>query len=296
MESRRGCCCADRASAGPATSTSVGSSHAPRSAPCRDGRREARRPRCGAPPPGRDGAVSVWCGSLDGVSLVARDEHARHYAASTMKLPLLVAAYRLHERGALDLDRPVPVHNRFASAADGSAFALEQDDGQDDETWALLGSEASLRRLVRHSTSSLGQPRDQPRPGAGRNGRRGRRARRRRVRPAHDASPRHRRRGGPGVRDGQPGHRPRPGAGDGRGRRPPPGHDGHVRRSRRLLRPRSTGTRFRRASRPARTLRTRPAGWRGSPMTSRWSVPGTASPTCWPCAPRSTYPRTRRAR
>lgn len=102
-------------------------------------------------PPGRDGAVSVWCGSLDGVPWVARDEHARHYAASTMKLPLLVAAYRLHERGALDLDRPVPVHNRFASAADGSAFALEQDDDQDDETWALLGSEATLRRLVRHS-------------------------------------------------------------------------------------------------------------------------------------------------
>ena len=55
-----------------------------------------------------------------------------------MKLPLLVAAYRRHERGELDLDAEVPVHNEHRSAYDGTPFSLDQDDDQDDETWARI--------------------------------------------------------------------------------------------------------------------------------------------------------------
>jgi beta-lactamase class A len=102
-------------------------------------------------PSGSTETVSVWCGGTDGRPSYTRLPDARHYAASTMKLPLLVAAYRRHERGELDLDREVPVHNRFASAFDGSPFSLDQDDDQDDETWAKVGGTATLRRLVRHA-------------------------------------------------------------------------------------------------------------------------------------------------
>ncbi len=106
---------------------------------------------------GDEGAtVSVWCGDISGTPAYTRDELAPHYAASTMKLPLLVAAYRRHERGELDLDAEVPVHNEFSSAEDGSSFALEQSDDQDDETWQLVGSRASLRRLVRHAIVKSG--------------------------------------------------------------------------------------------------------------------------------------------
>jgi beta-lactamase class A len=97
------------------------------------------------------GTVSVWCGDISGRPSYTREADAPHYAASTMKLPLLVAAYRRHERGEVDLDRPVPVHNRFASALDGSPFALDQADDQDDATWARVGAEAPLRVLVRHA-------------------------------------------------------------------------------------------------------------------------------------------------
>jgi beta-lactamase class A len=97
------------------------------------------------------GTVSVWCGDLSGRPSSRRLADVRHYAASTMKLPLLVAAYRRHERSELDLDRTVPVHNRFASAADGSPFSLDQDDDQDDATWAQVGRETPLRQLVRHA-------------------------------------------------------------------------------------------------------------------------------------------------
>ncbi len=95
--------------------------------------------------------VSIWFGDVEGNPSYTRGEQARHYAASTMKLPLLVAAYRRHERGEIDLDAAVRVHNDFRSAADGSPFGLGQRDDQDDETWDRVGSTASLRWLVRHA-------------------------------------------------------------------------------------------------------------------------------------------------
>ena len=109
-------------------------------------------------PAARDGGpvVSVWLGDLDGRVIVERDADVPHYAASTMKLPLLVAALRRHESGELDLDHPVPVHNRFASAADGSAFSLDRADDQDDETWAALGEQRTLRTLAEHMTVKSG--------------------------------------------------------------------------------------------------------------------------------------------
>lgn len=103
-----------------------------------------------------EATVSVWLGSVDGTTVYARDADAVHYAASTMKLPLLVAAYRRHERGELDLDREVPVHNEFRSAADGSPFAMDQAEDQDDETWARIGTTCPLRVLARHATVKSG--------------------------------------------------------------------------------------------------------------------------------------------
>jgi beta-lactamase class A len=95
--------------------------------------------------------VSVWAGAPGGHAFLTLEPDRPHYAASTMKLPLLVAAHRLHERGVLDLDAAVPVHNDFRSAGDGSPFSIRQDDDQDDETWDRLGTDVPLRVLARHS-------------------------------------------------------------------------------------------------------------------------------------------------
>lgn len=100
---------------------------------------------------GGPGTFSVWCADLSGRPLVAREADVVHYAASTMKLPLLVAAHRLHERGELDLDAAVHVHDEFRSAFDGSRFAVSQEDDQDEGTWARLGGPVALRTLVRHA-------------------------------------------------------------------------------------------------------------------------------------------------
>jgi beta-lactamase class A len=90
------------------------------------------------------GTVSVWCGPLGGRAAFARLEHEPHFAASLMKVPILVA---LHRRGRLD--DLVPVVNDFDSAALGaSRFALTQRHDQDDAVWQRIGDSASLRWLA----------------------------------------------------------------------------------------------------------------------------------------------------
>lgn len=106
--------------------------------------------------PDGEGAVSVWFGDIHGQPSYTRDELEPHYAASTMKLPLLIAAYRRHERGEIDLDVEVAVHNDFRSAADGSPFSLDKEDDQDDDSWDLIGSTTSLRRLALHAIVKSG--------------------------------------------------------------------------------------------------------------------------------------------
>jgi beta-lactamase class A len=73
-----------------------------------------------------------------------------------MKLPLLVAAYRLAERGGLDLDTEVEVRNRFRSAVDAPEFSLRQEDDQDDETWDRIGGRATVRELARQAAVRSG--------------------------------------------------------------------------------------------------------------------------------------------
>ena len=96
------------------------------------------------------GRVSVWLGPLDsGRAWYQRLPDEPHYPASLMKVPLLVAAHRAHEAGRLDLDAPVPVRNRFASALPGAPeFALPDGPENDPAVWRLLGGSASLRWLV----------------------------------------------------------------------------------------------------------------------------------------------------
>lgn len=97
-----------------------------------------------------EGTVSVWCGRVSAPPGYRRLEQVIHYPASTMKLAVLAAAYRLADAGHLDLDAPVPVHNDFASAApDGSRFRMNPDYDSDPEVWARLGGRASLRWLTR---------------------------------------------------------------------------------------------------------------------------------------------------
>ena len=92
--------------------------------------------------------LSVWLGDLDGRPRFEHDALAPHYAASTMKLPLVIAAFRRVVRGELDLDMPVRVSGTFASVHDGSPFDLDESDDQDPGTWAALGDTRTLAELA----------------------------------------------------------------------------------------------------------------------------------------------------
>jgi beta-lactamase class A len=95
------------------------------------------------------GTVSVWCAPLGAGPWYARAEHVPHYAASTMKVAVLLAAQHAHEAGTLDLDRPVPVTDRFASAAPGAPdYVLAHAPDDDPAPWERLGGTASLRWLA----------------------------------------------------------------------------------------------------------------------------------------------------
>ncbi|MGW5361532.1 serine hydrolase [Actinopolymorpha pittospori] len=96
------------------------------------------------------GVVSVWCGPPGGPPAYVREPDATHDAASTMKLAVMAAAYRLAEEGALDLDEEVRVHNDFGSAVgDGAVYHATADYDSDPLPWERLGRSASLRWLVR---------------------------------------------------------------------------------------------------------------------------------------------------
>jgi len=105
---------------------------------------------------GGTGLVSIHAATLDGRVLAAYDDDAVHFAASTIKLPLAMAAYRLHDRGVLDLDAEVPVHDDFDSQVPGERFVMDEGYDQDPSTWAQRGSTCSLRELVRRAIVSSG--------------------------------------------------------------------------------------------------------------------------------------------
>lgn len=97
------------------------------------------------------GQVSVWCARPGTPAAFTRDARRTHYAASLVKLPLLLAAYGAHERGELDLDERVPVREEFSSLVDGT-YLLERDDDNDEAPWEHLGARVSLRWLAARMT------------------------------------------------------------------------------------------------------------------------------------------------
>jgi beta-lactamase class A len=95
------------------------------------------------------GVVSVWCGPVGGPAAFARAQDERHYAASTMKVGVMVAAWRAVERGDLDLDSPVLVHNDHRSTGPGAPIYHNDPLYDSDElVWARLGERAPLRWLI----------------------------------------------------------------------------------------------------------------------------------------------------
>ncbi len=103
------------------------------------------------------GTVSVVVRVADeDAARVAVEPDAQHYSASTMKLPILVAAHRRSERGEVDLDQPVTVHDDLDSVVPGVRFRVDPGEDSDPETWGALGRDVPLRSLVERMVTVSG--------------------------------------------------------------------------------------------------------------------------------------------
>ncbi|WP_034593530.1 serine hydrolase [Hamadaea tsunoensis] len=95
------------------------------------------------------GTVSIWAGPIDGPPAYAWNEDAGHYAASTMKVAVMAAAFRAAERDELDLGAQVDIVNRFTSAHPGApAYAIDADDDNDEAVTSRIGGRADLGWLI----------------------------------------------------------------------------------------------------------------------------------------------------
>jgi beta-lactamase class A len=95
------------------------------------------------------GLVSIYCASegRPEKAFVSTRPTAQHYAASTMKVAVLLAAYRAFDDGTWAADAPLLVHDTFASAA-GGTFSSTSDYDSDTAVWERLGSQAPAHWLL----------------------------------------------------------------------------------------------------------------------------------------------------
>ncbi|GGB14707.1 serine hydrolase [Puia dinghuensis] len=76
------------------------------------------------------------------------NEHASFHAASTMKTPVLIAAYKLISEHKLSLRDSILIHQDFISIADSSRFILDSATDSEKDLYSLVGSKLPLQRLL----------------------------------------------------------------------------------------------------------------------------------------------------
>ena len=86
-----------------------------------------------------------------------RNDRVRMHAASTMKVPVMLAIFDAVSRGELDLDQDIEVENEFVSIIDGSPYSLSFEEDGDPGLYEAVGSTRSLRelttRMITHSSN-----------------------------------------------------------------------------------------------------------------------------------------------
>ena len=73
------------------------------------------------------------------------------HAASTMKVPVMIEAYRQQDAGRLRLGDKLLVTNKFTSILDGSPYELSATEDSDGDIYKAMGKRLSYRELVEAS-------------------------------------------------------------------------------------------------------------------------------------------------
>ena len=114
-----------------------------------------------APPPALEQRIDEIIGSASAASTVAvaylepstgrtllRNADEPFHAASTMKVPVMLAIFGAIDRGELRLDQSIPVRNDFVSIFDGSRYSMLAEEDSDPALYELIGREATLEDLM----------------------------------------------------------------------------------------------------------------------------------------------------
>ncbi|WP_407427313.1 serine hydrolase [Arcticibacter sp.] len=76
------------------------------------------------------------------------NEHESFHAASTMKTPVLVEAFKQAADDKISLDDSILVQNSFKSIVDGSMFAVDSADDSEKDLYNLIGFRVSVRDIL----------------------------------------------------------------------------------------------------------------------------------------------------
>lgn len=72
----------------------------------------------------------------------------KFHAASTMKTPVMVEAFKQQAAGKFNLDDEIEIYNRFRSIADRSYYSLSVDDDAEKSLYRKVGDKISWRKLI----------------------------------------------------------------------------------------------------------------------------------------------------
>jgi len=93
--------------------------------------------------------IAVAYRNLGSGAFYVRNETESFHAASTMKVPVMMALFQAVDAGEMRLDQPVPVRNQFPSLVDGSPFSLDPKEDGDPDLYQAVGSARPLEELMR---------------------------------------------------------------------------------------------------------------------------------------------------
>ncbi|WP_317040165.1 serine hydrolase [Pontibacter chinhatensis] len=70
------------------------------------------------------------------------------HAASTMKTPVLIEAYKQASEGRFSLSDSILIHNEFKSIVDGSLYSISPEDDSEQELYTLIGQKRPVSELL----------------------------------------------------------------------------------------------------------------------------------------------------
>lgn len=84
---------------------------------------------------------------ISGEEILINEKESFH-AASTMKTPILIEAYKQAAQKKISIDDDLTIKNEFKSIVDGSSFSLEAKDDSETELYKKLGSKIKIYDLL----------------------------------------------------------------------------------------------------------------------------------------------------